>query len=448
MKLTFYGAAKEVTGSKHLVDLAGSRILLDCGLFQGRRQETQERNQHVGFDPRTIDAVVVSHAHLDHVGWLPLLVKGGYSGAIYGTSATRDLAELILLDAAHIQVQDADYMNRHQYAEAPLHEPLYRPEDIPAVIKLWQPLTHAFLDPAWHRLTPTVECRLYDAGHILGSAAIVLRGREAGQEKVLVFTGDLGRHGAPLLRDPDPIDVPAQTLIMEATYGDRRHHPVESVKAQLVAVVRHAFAQGGKVVVPAFSLGRTQELVYLLHQLTDHGDIPRLPIFVDSPLSERITSVFEAHQRDYDKQTGLDFSRLGEDPLVFRNLTYVHSVEESKALNTLQGPAMILSASGMVTAGRIIHHLVNTIGSPKNTVLFTGYQAAHTLGRKLLSGAKTLDAYGQHIPVRAAATQLAGRDSRSHSNVPGLRKKRPAGRPFLLFADAVPICRGSSPWRP
>lgn len=425
MDITFYGAAGEVTGSKHLVKLNGKCVLLDCGLFQGRRKETQERNAEFPIDAATVDAVVISHAHLDHIGALPLLVQSGYRGKIYSTGATRDLAELILLDTAKIQTQDAEYMNRHQYPEAPLHEPLYRAEDIPAVMERFVHVSYTFLDPAWTEIAPGVELRLYDAGHILGSAVVQIRSMENHAESV-VYTGDLGRQNAPLLRNPDLVTEPAAAMIMESTYGDRLHHPVADVNQKLVDIINGVATSGGKIVVPAFSLGRTQELVYLLHKLTDDNRIPRIPIYVDSPLARRITEVFFHHQRDYNPQTMVDFHLPGENPLVFTNLRYVETVDESKALNTAPGPCMIISASGMVTAGRVIHHLNNTIEDPKNVVLMTGFQAEHTLGRKLMSGAASIDIYGRDVPVRAQVIAL--NDLSAHAD----------GDELAAYARAVP----------
>lgn len=393
------GAAGEVTGSGHLVRTPHGGILLDFGLFQGRQQETAEKNRQLLFPISDLSAVVVSHAHLDHVGRLPLLVKRGYHGPIYATAATKELAELILLDAAKIQVQDADYARRHSFAD-PDQELLYTPEDIPAVMQQFQPV------PYWRSESDTVtigkiQVRFHDAGHILGSAAIRLSWPGSNEERSLVFTGDLGRQDAPLLRDPAVIHDSVNTLIMEATYGLREHHPIDQVYGHLIAVVSEAMARGGKIIVPAFSLGRTQELIYLLHRLTDEGKIPRLPIVIDSPLAGRIQEVFLRHQAEYDEEVKKDFPRRGDAPLNFRNLRFTHSVEESKALNTEPGPMMIISASGMASGGRVTHHLKNNLPDPKNIVLMTGYQADHTPGRRLLNGAPSLRLYGQEVPVRS-----------------------------------------------
>lgn len=433
MRITFYGAAGEVTGSQHLIELAGHRFLLDCGLHQGRRSEMRGRNDHFSYDPTTIETVVVSHAHLDHVGLLPQLVKGGFQGKIFSTAATRDLAEQILLDAAHLQQQESEYVNRHRLPEGPQVEPLYGPDDIPPTMARFSPLPFVHDDPAWQEILPGVQVKLYDAGHILGSVVTVVQG---GGER-LVFTGDLGRYGTPILRDPQTVADPAATLITEATYGDRLHHPVAVVQQQLAEIVHQVIASQGKIIVPAFSLGRTQELVYMLHQLTDRQLIPRFPIIVDSPLASRITEVFEQHHRDYDRQTQTDFGRLGENPLVFRNLEYTHTVEESKALNTRPGPMMIISASGMANGGRVMHHLKNSLPDARNTVLFTGYQADHTPGRRLLKGAVSLQLFGQNIEVKAKIASINDLSAHADANeleayaqaIPGLQ------RIFIVHAE-------------
>ncbi len=392
-----------------------------------------DRNSHFAFDPASIEAVVISHAHLDHVGLLPLLVRGGFRGSIFSTGATRDLAEQILLDAANLQVQEAEFINRHALPGAPPLDPLYGPLDVPPVMTQWKNIPFLHDDPSWQVILSGVQIKLYDAGHILGSAVIVVDG---GGER-LVYSGDLGRYGAPLLHDPEPVTDAAATLILEATYGDRLHHPVAVVNQQLVDIVQSAIANGSKIIVPAFSLGRTQELVYILHQLTDRGLIPRIPIYVDSPLAGRVTDVFEHHHKDYDSQAQTDFGRLGENPLVFRNLIYTHSVEESKAINGQPGPMMIISASGMANGGRVMHHLKNYLPDAKNIVLFTGYQATHTAGRRLINGAPQLQLFGQTVPVRAQIKIINDLSAHADANeleayaaaIPGLK------RIFLVHAE-------------
>ncbi len=401
MRISFFGAASEVTGSKHILELAGRRILLDCGLWQGSHQADELNAQRLPFDARTIDAVIVSHAHLDHVGMLPILVKNGFTGPIYSTGATRDLAELILLDAAKIQEQDAIYWQRHHPQQTDPIQPLYTQQDIPPVMQLFERVRYAHLGGDFLQILPEIGLKLYDAGHILGSAVVVLQGQEGGKTRRLVYTGDLGRANAPLLRDPDPVTESAEALIMESTYGMRLHHPVHDVEGQLIKIMTIAVARHGKVILPAFSLGRTQELIYILHQLTDQGKLPRIPIVIDSPLASRVTAVFQRHQQDYDRESRSDFAYPNENPLVFSNLEFTETVEESKALNSRGGPLVIISASGMATGGRVLHHLRNTLPQSTNQIVFTGYQATGTLGRRLVSGIKSIRMFGAEVPVQA-----------------------------------------------
>ncbi len=395
------GAAREVTGSGHFLTTPSGRVLLDCGLFQGHRRESDEKNRRFLFNPRDIDVVVVSHAHLDHIGRLPLLLRGGFRGRIISTRATRDLAELILLDSAKIQVQDAEFAKKHHLPDAELHQPLYTPEDIPAVMARFDTVEYNSHGGKGIELPGGLAIHLYDAGHILGSSTIHLSWEEAGHRRGLVFTGDLGRNNAPLLNDPDPVTQPAETLVMEATYGTRRHHAVDEVYGQLVGIVAEAIERQSVIVVPAFSLGRTQELLYILHRLIDDHKIPALPIIVDSPLAERINTVFINHQSEYDAQTKIDFPRRGDMPLRFHAMRFTHTVDESKSLNSLGGPMIIISASGMASGGRVMHHLKQRLPDPNTIVLFTGYQAIHTPGRRLIEGAEYLRVFGQEIPVRA-----------------------------------------------
>lgn len=414
MQCTFLGAAGAVTGSKHLLDNGQARLLLDCGLEQGRN--ASDHQALLPFDAQSISAVCISHAHLDHVGLLPVLVKQGFQGTIYSTSATRDLSELILLDSAHLQEQDAAYAQKKKWAGYENVQPLYTTADIPTVMSRWKTIPYQFVAPGWTEVADGFRVKLYDAGHILGSAITVV---QSGNE-VLAYTGDLGRNDAPLLRDPDHIDETVNSLILESTYGTRLHHPVSSVYGILTDAIMQTIHRGGKLVVPAFSLGRTQELVYVLHYLTDQGKLPRIPIVVDSPLAGRITEVFAAHQRDYDAVVKQDFTRPGEDPLMFSNLRYTHSVEESKALNTTPGPMMIISASGMASGGRVMHHLANCLGDSRNTILFTGYQATGTLGRAIVSGAHRVHLFGQAVPVRAQIVIL--NDLSAHADAAELER--------------------------
>ncbi len=409
MRVTFFGAAGGVTGSKHLVEVGSRRILFDCGMFQGHRREARELNSELPFDPTTINAVVLSHGHLDHCGSLPLLIKRGYTGKIYGTAATRDVAEWIMKDAANIQKQDARFMNRHRIEGAELARPLFGLTDVAQVVKRFVAVPYARELDGWFNLgpyAPEVKLRLYDAGHILGSSVIVLQAEEDGRTVRLAFTGDLGRRNTPLLPDPEPILEEVPTLLMESTYGQRLHQPIAEALKTLTQVVERAVESGGKIIVPSFALGRTQELVYVLHQLTDQGKLPRLPIYVDSPLATHLTDVFTVHPEDFDQESWLQFGQRGEVPLAFRNLKYVRTQDESKALNSQPGPFMVISASGMCEAGRILHHLANNISDARNCILITGFQAQNTLGRRLVEGATEVKIFGTLYPVRARVVVL------------------------------------------
>ncbi|MCL7452385.1 MAG: MBL fold metallo-hydrolase, partial [Anaerolineae bacterium] len=378
MKVQFWGAVRTVTGSMHLLTLNGSRILLDCGLFQGRRQESFERNRSLPFEPRSIDTLILSHAHIDHSGNIPSLVKAGFRGNVYATPATRDLCSAMLRDSGHIQEEDAAYVNKKRARKGlPPVEPLYTQED--AAESLRQFISVGY--ERSHAVAPGVTLTFRDAGHILGSSIVVLDLEESGAKTRLAFTGDLGRVGMPLLKDPQVVEG-VDYLIIESTYGNRLHDPVEAMERQLRQVILDTYHQGGKVIVPAFAVGRTQELVYALHRLTQARKLPELPIFVDSPLAVNVTEIFRLHRECYDQEVRQFLERNDrQDPFGFHRLTYVRSVEGSKELNFLREPAVIISASGMAEAGRILHHLKNNIEDPHNTVLIVGWQAPHTLGR-------------------------------------------------------------------
>lgn len=403
MKITFFGAAQTVTGSMHMIEANGRRVLLDCGLYQGRRQETFERNKHLPFDARDVDAVVLSHAHIDHSGNLPNLVSSGYRGRIYCTYATRDLCSAMLLDSGHIQESDVTYVNkRRRRSGQPPVEPVYTVADARASLRQLEGI-------AYHRTFPVTEgisATFYDAGHILGSAVTVLDIEEAGQKRRLCFSGDLGRRHLPVLRDPEPApDVEA--IITESTYGTRRHTSPEAAARSLSDAISHTTKRGGKVVIPAFAVGRTQDIVYDLHKLIQNGDLPSLAVYVDSPLAVNVTRIFSLHPECYDQEMR-QYINQREDPFGFHRLVYVRSVEESKALNRLRTPCVIVSASGMCEGGRILHHLKNNLGDPRNTVLFVGFQAENTLGRKLVDGNKTVPILGEPVQVRAEVTVIDG----------------------------------------
>jgi metallo-beta-lactamase family protein len=405
MKLQFFGAVRTVTGSMHLLEANGSRILLDCGLYQGSRQESFDRNRNLPFEAGSIDAMILSHAHIDHSGNIPVLVRSGFTGDIYTTAASRDLCAAMLRDSAHIQEEDAAYVSKRRAKEGlPPVEPLYTAEDAESSL-------NSFVGLGYNRplrLASGITLTLYDAGHILGSAIVVLDVEEGGQKRRLVFTGDLGRKGMPILRDPQPVDN-VNYLVIESTYGDRLHDPVETSDQALRNVVVDTFQRGGKVIVPAFAVGRTQELVYALHRLMVARKLPSLPIFVDSPLATNVTEVFRMHPECFDGETRQFMaSGNGRDPFGFNRLTYVRSTEASKELNFLRDPAIIISASGMAEAGRILHHLKNNVEDPRSTVLIVGWQAPDTLGRRLVEHQPVVKIFGEEYHVRAQVVTING----------------------------------------
>jgi metallo-beta-lactamase family protein len=399
-RLTFWGAAGQVTGSMHLLEAAGARILLDAGLFQGRRAETYALNARLPFDARRIDGVVLSHAHIDHSGRLPLLVKDGFHGPVYSTPATRDLSAVMLADAGHIQEKDHQFLMRRGKA-LPESEPLYSLRDAIAVQDLMVGVPYRRI----FHLRKHLAMEFHDAGHILGSASVDLRISEDGHQR-LVFSGDIGRSGLPIVRDPEPPSGPIDNLIVESTYADRDHESFSSAEQHLAECVRRVAARGGKVFIPAFAVGRVQELIYSLHQLYRAGEIPEIPIYVDSPLAVDITTVFRLHPEVFDRRERMieTTNELFEFPL----LHYIREVADSKELNTKHGPAVVIAASGMVEAGRILHHLAGGIGDHRNLVLFVGFQAEHTLGRRIQGGEKVVRILGQEHEARAEVETIAG----------------------------------------
>ncbi len=406
MKITFRGAAGEVTGSMHQIDSGGKRYLLDCGLHQGRRKDADAKNRDLPFEASSIDAVVLSHSHIDHSGNLPTLVKKGFSGPIYTTPATIDLCNWMLRDTAHIQEKDAEFLNKrlehrqaHGLENGPV-TPLYTMEDAERALPLFRPVTYH----SPQLLGPSLTYVPYDAGHILGSSCIALQETANGARVRLAFSGDIGRPNLPIIRDPEPMP-PADYLIMESTYGGRLHKSMSHVVNKLADVVNRTARRGGRIIVPAFAVGRTQQLVLMLHQLADEKRIPNIPIFVDSPLAVNITQVTRDHPECFDEETQA-FLLHGEDPFGFQRLQYVREAAESKKLNDLHGPFVVISASGMCEQGRILHHLRNNIEDPRNTVLITGYQAADTLGRKLVEKWPEVRIFGEPMRVRAEISSL------------------------------------------
>lgn len=398
MKIRFAGAAQTVTGSMHLLEINNKKILLDCGLFQGHRKESYRRNRNFPFNPSTIDAVILSHAHIDHSGNIPHLVKAGFRGPIYTTHATAHLANIMLLDSGHIHESDAEYLNKKRTRQGkPPIEPLYTQEEAARVAQYFQGLNYQ------ERFTPIpdVEGHLADAGHILGSAAVVLDINENGQEFRLWFSGDVGRPGLLLIRDP-VFPKNADYLIMESTYGDKvKRIPAEAF-TELKKVVKETIARGGKVIIPAFAVGRTQELVYSLHKMIEAGDIPEIPVFVDSPLAIRASHIFQQHPECFDAETQEFVANdQHQSALGFNKLSYTRTVAESKAINYVQEPFVVISASGMAEAGRILHHLKNHIGDSRNTILIVSWQAPHTLGRRLAEREKEVRIFGETYQRRA-----------------------------------------------
>ncbi|MDP2741320.1 MAG: MBL fold metallo-hydrolase [bacterium] len=406
MIIKFLGAAQNITGSKHLIQTERYNLLLDCGLYQGKRSESNKLNRTLPFSAKDINAVILSHAHLDHCGNLPVLIKNGFLGKIYCTKATAEIAKYILLDAAAIQKQDSEYFNKHTQEPSEQIFPIYTEEDVKKTIEHFEPIEYFRQSNKWTELNKNIRFKLYDAGHILGSSIIFLEIKENGLTKTLGFTGDLGREQSPILRSPENITEDTQTLITECTYGSSVHRPLSDTTNDFRDIINMAIKNRGKIIIPAFSLGRTQEIIYILHKLLDEKVVPSLPIYIDSPLAKNITEIFPGYINDFDEDFWRDFGSKGNSPFFIKNLTYVRSAEESKALNKEKGPLIIISASGMAEGGRVLHHLKNNIDNPQNIVLITGYQAENTLGRKIQEGISPVKIYGKNYNVRAKIITL------------------------------------------
>ncbi len=465
MHITFHGAVREVTGSMHLLGTGNDHILLDCGMYQGRRKEAAEKNRVMPFDPAMVTNMILSHAHIDHSGRIPLLARKGFSGRIFSTRATADACRHLLLDSAHIQEQDAQYLNyksvrkalsqgstingqkmarrehdklrkmlkkgKHRIDDAVVHDvmsrynidgvhPLYTTADAEAALSQLDGTPYRHTRTIGNELTVT----LYEAGHILGSAISIVKHKSNGRTKTLCFTGDLGRFNKPILRDPalnfEAGDQEIDLLVMESTYGDRLHDPVVDLKPRLKTVLNTTFDRGGSVLIPSFAFGRTQELLYVIHELYDEGQVPRIPVWVDSPLASNITTVFGEHPEVYDQETHETFLHSGKNPFDFKQVHFTASVEDSMTLMRDPKPNIIISASGMCEAGRILHHLRHKVHNANNTILIVGYMAQHTLGRRILEQGQAYEADGRRgdppvlkilnkeYPLKARVTKIGG----------------------------------------
>jgi len=412
MKIAFHGAARSVTGSRHLIQAGGTRLLLDCGLFQGRRQEAERQNRYLGFDPKSVDAVLLSHAHIDHSGALPGLAKGGFSGKVHVTRATGDLADMMLVDSAHIQESDCAYVNKKERRRGKAClRPLYDSDDVRDIVR-------RFVDARYGeeiQVRPRVKAAFYDAGHILGSAAVRVTATVGSAAKTILFTGDLGRKELPIVRDPQP-PPPCDILIIESTYGDRLHEETrDAAKEKIQTLVAHAVAHRSKIIVPAFAVGRTQDLVMWFKELVKEGRIEPLPIYIDSPMALKATEIFRRHPECYDEETYQALTSEG-DPFIARYIHYVATVQESQRLNSITGPCVIISASGMCEGGRIVHHLKHAIQDEANIIAIVGFQAEHTLGRKLVEGWETVPLFGVPTPRRAQVVRFNGLSAHADRN--------------------------------
>ncbi len=405
IKFYSHGACKEVTGSKHFININGDIIQVDGGMFQGRREEAYQKNKELDFSPSSVKAILLTHGHFDHSGALPILVKKGFDGNIYSTPATRDIANIIMLDSAHIQEKDFEYIakkiKKRPERKLKLYDPFYNSRDVIDTLQL-------FVTVAYHRKfypLPNVEAEFYDAGHIIGSSMIYLNintntNTNASDPLTIAFSGDLGRKKLPILKDPEQMPDP-DYLVLEGTYGNRLHDSIGFAMGEFAKIVNKAYSQNGKIIIPAFTIERTQELIYILHLLVKENKIPDIPVFIDSPMAVNATSIFKVHPECFDKETFDQFISIHLDPFGFENIRYVSSVRESKKINAYPGPAVIISASGMAENGRILHHLRNNVENPNNIILIVGFMAEHTLGRKLVEKAELIKIFGKEYSVNA-----------------------------------------------
>jgi metallo-beta-lactamase family protein len=446
MQIEFVGAAQTVTGSKHLVRTKHANVLLDCGMFQGRRKESIRNNQNLGVDASSLDAVVLSHAHIDHSGALPLLVKQGFDGPIFTTPATRDLCAVMLADAASIQASDARFINKmieREKADMDPVEPLYDEED---VIRVLERMVAVPYRRTVH-VADGVRVTFFDAGHVLGSAITALdieettTGGGSGKTKRVVFTGDLGRKKMPILKDPEIVEG-AHALLTESTYGDRLHKPIAAMEEDLAGVLKRTYERGGKVVIPSFALERAQEILYAINELSRRGRMPKMPVYVDSPLTVKITDIFRLHPDCYDAETRA-LIRENRSPFEFEEVRYVSDKEDSKAIDASPDPCVIISASGMCEAGRIVHHLKATIEDPKNAVCIVGFQAPHTLGRRIVERRPRVRIFGVERDLRAEVVVMNGFSAHADQRdlveyAAELKERGPLGRIALVHGEEGP----------
>lgn len=404
MNLSFHGAARSVTGSRHMLEIPGFRLLLDCGLFQGRRDEAFRRNRDLGFDPKSIGAVLLSHAHIDHSGALPMLPQYGFSGKVYVTRASADLTTIMLEDSARVQESDCRYVNKkEQRGENTCVRPFYDGDDVRKIVRRFEAVRYR--DNL--KIAPRLTASFHDAGHILGSAAIRLKYTARGNTTTVLFSGDLGRSNMPILRDPEP-PPPCDILILESTYGDRLHEQVgEEMRKKAQELIEHARLHKSKIIVPAFAVGRTQELIMRIKELVSASRVDPIPIYIDSPLAGKATEIFRRHRECFDEETLKTFSAEG-DLFASRYIHFISTPEESKRLNTTKGPMVIISSSGMCEGGRVVHHLKHAIQDEANVIVFVGFQAEHTLGRKLVEGWDVVPIFGVPTKRRAQIVKFNG----------------------------------------
>lgn len=409
MKITFLGAAGEVTGSQHLIETDSRRILLDCGLFQGRRDECREKNGHFRCNPSDLDALILSHAHIDHTGNVPGLVRNGFRGSIFCTPATADIAEIMLRDSAKIQREDARYLNKKQHRHnrsgkdaLTKIEPLYDDGDVRKATRMFQPLPF----DEWHQLADDFRLRFHKAGHILGSAIVEIELEDEGETRRIVFSGDLGQRNMPLYCEPTPVDG-CDALICESTYGNRTHPPIANIRSHLETIIKRARGNDGRVVIPAFSLGRTQLVLYILNNMYNEGLLGDMPVFIDSPLATRLTEVYRDFQHELDDDV-LEKLKTDDDVFEFPTLRFVQSRQESMQINRWKGAFVVIASSGMCEFGRVVHHLKHAVGDERNEIVIIGYQAAYTLGRRLVERQPVVRIHGREIPLRARVEKING----------------------------------------